>query len=139
MHALLADFIKQVHAQPGRIGQRPMPREAEIDFEGLLYGDDNNLPLVEILPKLMNQRGVSERALVKQLYMARTQFQRLLRGEYEPDVSEIKQIAAALGVAPVYFVEYRQIMATAAFVSLITERPGIATMLYRKYLEVRLK
>lgn len=139
MHALLADFIKQVHAQPGRIGQRPMPKEAEVDFEGLLYGDDNSLPFVEVLPKLMNQRGISERSMVKQLYMGRTQFQRALRGEYDPDVNELRQIAGAVGVAPVFFVEYRQIMATAAFVSLITERPGIATTLYRKYLEVRLK
>src|SRR4051812_25714431 len=44
MHALLADFIKQVHAQPGRIGQRVMPREAEVDFQALVYGEENDLP-----------------------------------------------------------------------------------------------
>src|SRR4051794_29311867 len=49
MHALLADFIKQVYAQPGRIGQRVMPREAEVDFKGLVYGEENDLPLADVL------------------------------------------------------------------------------------------
>lgn len=139
MHALLADFIKQVHAQPGRIGQRPMPREAEVDFEGLLYGEDNTLSMTEVLPKLMERANLSERAMVKLLFMARTQFQRLLRGEYHPDANEIRHIAMAVGVSPVFFVEYRKIMAVAAFLNLIEERPGIATLLYRRYLEIRIK
>jgi len=135
MHSLLADFIKQVHAQPGRIGQRPMPREEVVDFEGLVYGEENDLPLIEVLPKLLQ---VSERQFCEQIAMSRTQYRRMLRGKYDPDVNEMRLIAAALRKSPVYFVEYRKAMATAAFLNLIDERPGIATSLYRKYLEVRL-
>lgn len=135
MHSLLADFIKQVHAQPGRIGQRPMPKEEQVDLEGLLYGEENELPLTEVLPKLVK---VSERAICAQIHMSRTQYQRMLRGEYDPDVNELRLLAKALKKPPTFFVEYRKAMAVAAFLNLIEERPGIATSLYRKYLEVRI-
>ncbi|HWU32996.1 MAG TPA: hypothetical protein VN108_08980 [Marmoricola sp.] len=136
MHALLADLIKQVHATPGRIGQRVMPPEAEVDFEGLVYGEENELSLAEVLPKLMPY-GV--RSIAPQVGMSRTQFQRMLKGEYHPDANELRMIAKAVRKPPTFFIEYRKIMATAAFINLIEERPGIATTIYRKYLEVRLK
>lgn len=135
MHSLLADFIKQVHAQPGRIGQRPMPREEQVDFQGLLYGEENDLPLTEVLPRLVQD---SERRFCAKIAMSRSQYQRMLKGEYAPDVQEMRLIAKALNKPPTFFVEYRKAMATAAFINLIDERPGIATSLYRKYLEVRI-
>lgn len=134
MHSLLADFIKQVHAQPGRIGQRPMPKEEVVDFHGLLYGEENDIPLAEVLPKLIQ---VSERAFCERIAMSRSQYRRMLRGKHDPDVNEIRLIAQALKKPPTFFVEYRKAMAIAAFINLLEERPGIATMLYRQYLEVR--
>ena len=135
MHSLLADYIKQVHAKPGRIGQRPMPREAEVDFNALVFGEENDEPLPAVLPKLMR---VSERMFAQQTNMSRSQLQRVLRGQYEPDVNEIRLIAAAVRKPPVFFVEYRKAMAIAAFINLIDERPGIATSLYKTYLEVHM-
>lgn len=135
MHSLLADFIKQVHAEPGRIGQRPMPKESQVDFQALIYGEDNDLPLVDVLPKLVR---VSERMFCIQVHMSRSQYQRMLKNEYDPDVNELRMIAAAVKKPASYFVEYRKAMAVAAFLNLIEERPGIATALYRKHLEVRL-
>ena len=135
MHNLLADFIKQVHAQPGRIGQRPMPREEQVDFHGLVYGEENDLPLTEVLPKIVNK---SERAMCAEVHMSRAQYQRMLKGEYDPDVNELRTLARVLRKPPTFFVEYRKAMAVAAFLNLIDERPGIATSLYRRYLEVRL-
>lgn len=135
MHSLLADFIKQVHAQPGRIGQRPMPREEQVDFQGLLYGEENDLPLPDVLPKIVTK---PERAMCAEIHMSRAQYWRMLKGEYDPDVNELRLIARAVGKPPTFFVEYRKAMAVAAFLNLIEERPGIATSLYRKYLEVRL-
>lgn len=135
MHNLLADYIKQVYATPGRIGQRPMPKEEAVDFQGLMYGETNDLPLHEVLPKLMK---VSERSFCQQIAMSRTQFQRLLAGQYDPDVNEIRLIAKALKKPPTFFIEYRKAMAVSAFINLIEERPGIATTLYRHYLEVRI-
>lgn len=135
MHSLLADLIKQVHAQPGRIGQRPMPKEEQVDFQALMYGEENDLPLTEVLPKVVT---ISERAFCAQIHMSRGTYQRMLKGEYDPDVNELRLIAKALRRPPTFFVEYRKIMAVSAFLNLIDERPGIATSLYRKYLEVRL-
>lgn len=134
MHALLADFIKQVHATPGRIGQRPMPKEELVDFKGLMYGEENDLPLREVLPKLVK---VSERAFCLRINMSRRTYQRLLLGDHDPDVGEIRAIATALKIPPTYFIEYRKVMAVAAFVNLLDERPGIATKLYKHYLQVR--
>lgn len=136
MAGLLADLIKQVHAQPKRIGQRPMPREQEVDFHALVYGEDNDLPIAEVLPKIMR---CSERQFASKLPMSRTQVQRMLDGEYEPDVNEIRHVAAAVGKSPMFFIEYRKAMAIAAFINLIDERPGIATILYKRYLEVRME
>jgi transcriptional regulator with XRE-family HTH domain len=135
MHSLLADFIKQVHATPGRIGQRPMPREQEVDFHSLVYGEENEEPLTVVLPRLIT---ISERAFATKIHMSRTQVQRLLTGDYDPDVYQLCQIAAAVKKPPTFFVEYRKAMAVAAFLSLIDARPGIATTLYRQYLEVRM-
>lgn len=134
MHSLIADYIKQVHAVPGRIGQRPMPKEEQVDFDGLIYGDINDLAIHEVLPKLVM---VSERMFCSLIKMSRTQYQRLLRGDYDPDVNEIRLIALAVKKPPTYFIEYRKAMAVAAFLNLLDERPGIATTLYRQYLEVR--
>lgn len=134
MHNLLADFIKQAHAQPGRIGQRPMPKEEQVDFESLVYGEQNDLPMTEVLPKLM---GMSERNFSIYAKMSKTQFQRLLKGEYHPTVHEIRMIAEAVHKPATFFVEYRKAMAVAAFLNLIEERPQIATSLYKTYLEVR--
>lgn len=136
MHALLADFIKQVHARPGRIGQRPMPKEADVDLDGLIYGEDNDIPLVDLLPKMMHP---SERAFCQRIAMSRAQFRRMLAGAYHPDVYELRRIAGALGKPPVFFIEYRKAMALAAVVNLFNERPGVATKLYRSYLEDRLE
>lgn len=136
MHNLLADFIKQAYATPGRIGQRPMPTEEQVDFESLVYGEQNELPLIEVLPKVM---GMSERAFCAKIHMSRSQFQRLLKGDYHPDVNEMRLIAGVLKKPATFFVEYRQAMVVAAFLNLIGERPGIATALYKQYLEVRMR
>ena len=135
MHSLLADFIKQAHATPGRIGQRPMPKEEQVDFDGLVYGEVNELPLAEVLPKVVT---LSEREMAGRVHISKTQWRRILDGEHDPDVRVLRAIAAAIGKPPTFFVEYRKAMAVAAFLNLIDERPGIATALYRNYLEVRM-
>jgi hypothetical protein len=135
MHNLLADYIKQVYATPGRIGQRPMPKEEAVDFQGLMYGEENDLPISEVLPKLVK---VSERMFCQMCPgISRRQYQRILAGEYDPTVNELRAIAKAVKKPPTYFIEYRKAMAIAAFINLLEERPGFATTLYRQYLSVR--
>ncbi len=142
MHSLLADFIKQVHATPGRIGQRPMPREEAVDFHSLVYGEEAEEPLTAVLPRLLaghpDFKKLTQGEQAAKVLMSRTQFQRMLRGDYQPDVNELRLIAGALGKPPIFFMEYRKAMAIAAFVNMIDERPGYASTLYRHYLEVRM-
>lgn len=135
MHSILADYIKHAHATPGRIGQRPMPKEAQVDFQSLMYGEQTELPLVEVLPKIMT---MSERAMCARVHMSKTQWRRVLDGTYDPDVNELRAIATALRRPPTFFLEYRKAMALAAFINLIDEKPGIAGALYRTYLEVKM-
>ena len=137
MHAILADFIKQTHATPGRIGQRPMPKEEVVDFEGLVYGESNELPLIEALPKAVKALGLSERQMCAKVHMSRTSYRRMLRGEYHPDVRELRLIAEAINRPPTFFVEYTQAMAVAALLSMLKERPALGNVLYRQFLEAK--
>lgn len=134
MHRVLRELIKQVYAKPGRTGQRPMPKEEEVDFWGLVHGEQTNLPIREVIPRVTK---LSERQIVSKIAMSRTQYQRMMRGEYEPTAFEIREIARVVNRPPTFFAEYRKIMAVSAFINLIEERPGIASNLYRHYLQVR--
>lgn len=134
MYNILADIIKLAHAKPGRVGQRPMPREEEVDLDALIYGQVSNEPLVATLPRLMT---MSERKFAERVRMSRTQVQRVLTGEYEPDMDQLRRIAAAVNVPPTYFLEYRVMMVVAALHNIMSENPNVATALYRRYLEVR--
>lgn len=139
MEGLISDLIKQAYATPGRIGQRPMPKEEDVNLEVLLYGEFTDDPLHVILPKLMK---VSERAFVMRLHMNRRTFQRMMLEpedpmKFHPDAEILTRVAGAVKKAPSYFLEYRMLAAQAAFINLIMDRPGIATKLYRDYLDVR--
>lgn len=133
LNKLLADYIKQIYATPGRVGQRPMPREEQVDLDTLLHGEITDLPLTQVLPKLIKP---SERAFSQRIHMSRTQLQRVISGEYTPTMTELVSIAEAAGVPAAYFREYRHAMVVAAVTQLLDERPGIATHLYRTYLKV---
>lgn len=132
VHRLIGDVLKQIAAS-GRVGQRPMPREADVDLAGLLWGETTDKPIHEALPGLMR---VSERAFAARTHMTRSTLQRLLAGRHDPDVAELRAIAAAVHKPPAYFVEYRVAMSVAAFVRLLEVRPGFATTLYRQFIEV---
>jgi transcriptional regulator with XRE-family HTH domain len=138
MHVIISDFIKRVYAQPGKVGQRPMPESGKVDFYGLMYGEGNEDKIYDVMRRLMAKYSISERDLECLIDMSRSQIHRTLKGDYIPNVHEIRQIAVALKVTPTYFVEYRQAMVLVAFVKMITENPEIATNLYLKYLKTRI-
>lgn len=141
MQALLADYIKQVHTKPGRIGQRPMPKEADVDFQALLYGEVTDEPMIKVLPALVAALPPhlrSERTFAQAIHMSKTQYRRTMQGDYQPTVNEIQAIAKVVGKPPVYFSEYRKAIVMAALLNLMEERPGIATKLYQQYIDVHL-
>lgn len=136
LEALLSDLIKQAYATPGRIGQRPMPREEDVNLHALIYGEFSEEPLKICLPKLIK---TSERAFAMKIHMNRRTYQRMFLSDtdplrYHPDMEILRRIASAVHKPASYFMEYRQMAAQAAFLQLITDRPGIATKLYKDYL-----
>lgn len=138
LEGMLSDLIKQAYAKPGRIGQRPMPKEEEVNLEALLQGEYSDEPLHIALPKLVK---ISQVEFCKKLHISRRMYQRMLLPEndsskYHPDMQLIQRLAAAVNKPPSYFLEYRLIAAQAAFLRLIQDRPVIATRLYREYLVV---
>lgn len=138
---LLSDIIKQAYAQPGRIGQRPMPKEEEVNLEALIYGEYSEEPLPELLKKMVK---MSDRAFAQKIHISRRMLQRIMLPDgdpekYFPDMELMQRIAKALGKTPSYFLEYRVLAAQAAFVNLLKDRPGVATKLYRDWLEVNKK
>lgn len=133
MYRVIADIIKQEYARPGRVGQRPMPREDEVDVRSLLYGETNERPITEVLPELM---GVGIREFAQKVRMSPTQMHRTIKGTYAPDADQLRRIAHAVGKSPVYFPEYRKMMALAAFVRLLEEHPEIATTIFARFVQV---
>lgn len=138
LESMLSDLIKHAYAKPGRIGQRPMPREEEVNLEALINGDYTDDPITIALPKLLK---VSDRAFCTKLHISRRTYQRMFLPDdhpdkYYPDAELIQRIAFAVRKPASYFLEYRLIAAQAAFVKLINDRPAIATKLYRDYIEV---
>lgn len=136
MHRVIADIIKQEYARPGRVGQRPMPREEEVDVETLLYGETNERPITDALPELMGTTGMTIRDFAKKVHMSSTQVHRTVKGTYAPDADQLRRMARAVGKSPVYFPEYRKMMAVAAFVRLIEEHPEIATTIFARFVQV---
>jgi hypothetical protein len=127
---LLADLIKQAHAKPGRIGQRPMPREADVNFAALTRGELNERPIHEVLPDLMPG---SETVVAERAFMSRSAFRRVLKGEREPTLTELRDIAAAVGKPPAFFTEYRKAVVMEALSGFFDERPAAAVRLFRSY------
>lgn len=138
LEGMLSDLIKQAYAKPGRIGQRPMPKEEEVNLQTLLHGEYTDEPLTVVLPKLVRS---SHRDFCHAIYMSRRMYQRIFLPDkhpdkYWPDMAEIERMAEAVGKPPSFFLEYRLMAAQAAFLQLITDRPVVATRLYRDYLQV---
>jgi transcriptional regulator with XRE-family HTH domain len=138
LEGILSDLIKQAYAKPGRIGQRPMPKEEEVNLEALLQGEYTEEAIHVALPKLVK---ISQVAFCAKVHISRRMYQRMMlpdsdADKYHPDMEMIQRIAAAVGKPPSYFLEYRLIAAQAAFLKLIQDRPVVATRIYREYLEV---
>lgn len=133
MHALLADYIKHRYAVPGVVGQRPMPREADVDIEELLRGPEVNMsPLTQVLPGLM---PTGKTKFARKVSMSPSRFNDVLTGRYRPTLAELRLIAAAVGRPPAFFVEYRHQLVVDALDHLFTHNPNLATSLYRRYVQ----
>jgi hypothetical protein len=134
---LLQDIVKQAYAKPGRIGQRPMPEEADVDLDALIFGEYSEDPIHIALPPLVK---VSGREFAKKISINRRYYQMMLLPEdhpdkYHPDMYTIKKIADAVGKPPSYFREWRILSVHNALINYLTAHPGAVTNLYKTYVE----
>lgn len=133
MHAILADYVKHRYAVPGVVGQRPMPREGDVDIEELLRGPGINMaPIAEVLPALMPTGKVK---FARKVCLPVERLNAILAGRYTPTVPELRLIAEAVGRSPAHFIEYRRQLVLDAMDHLFTSQPQIATSLYRKFVQ----
>ena len=134
MLRIFSDIIKSEYAIKGRVGQRPMPRETDVNVQQFLSNDYTDLPIDQALPRLMK---VSRRAFAAEVGMSWTQFRRVLKGEFVPDPSQIRRIAKAANCSPLYFVEYRRMMLVTAMVNLFEVNPELMNSLVSRYVRTR--
>lgn len=134
MFRIFADIIKSEYAIKGRVGQRPMPREEEVNVRQFLADDYTDLPMSDALPKLIR---VSRRAFASKVGMSWTQFRRVLRGDVIPDPSQMRRIAKAANVSPLYFVEYRRMMILTALANLFEDNAELMNSLCTRYVRAR--
>lgn len=134
---ILQDLIKQAYAKPGRIGQRPMPHESQVNLDALIFGEYSELPINESLPPLVK---VSGREFARRINLNRRYYQMMLLpnnhpDKYHPDMYTIRKIADEVGKPPSYFLEWRIMSIHSALIALFTDNPGLATKLYKSHLE----
>lgn len=134
MLRIFSDIIKSEYAVKGRVGQRPMPREDQVNVRQFLMGDFSDLPMHEALPKIMR---ISKRAFAMRVGMSWTQFRRVLNGEVVPDPSQIRRIAKVVDRSPLYFVEYRRMMMVTAMANLFEANPDLMNSLVARYVRTR--
>lgn len=134
MLRIFADIIKSEYAAKGRVGQRPMPREEEVNVRQFLSGDFTDRPMHEVLPRLM---PVSRREFATRVGMSWTQFRRVLAGEVVPDPSQIRRIAKELNRSPLFFLEYRKMMMVSAMANLFESNPELMNSLVARYVRTR--
>jgi transcriptional regulator with XRE-family HTH domain len=134
---IVRDILKLDQAQPGRPGPRPSLDygQATHRLRQFMGQDYAMLPFPEALKALTG--GLSIRKLSEKTGLERNLVHQLLRGEREPDVYAMTQIAKAYEKHPSYFMEYRILFITSAIVGRIEDVPEATINLYRKMVEER--
>lgn len=72
-------------------------------------------PFAEELPRLLKERGLSQRALAKKIGIGQSHLSRIVRGvDYKtPSVDLMRKVAAALDLPAEYFPEFRRALVDA--------------------------
>ena len=107
MGKFLGDIFKADLAEPGRPGKRPS-LEKSVAFDKYRKLGDNDYSFSPFPKALAALKGVkSLRHFSRNLDLPKSTVDRLLKGDKQPDIETIEQVAKALGKDPSYFVEYR--------------------------------
>jgi transcriptional regulator with XRE-family HTH domain len=129
---ILKDILKVDQMEPGRSGPRP-----NLDYQrGMqtwreMTGQDySELPFHEAFAILT--RNNSLRTIARKTHISRSKVHRLLSGEDQPTVDDLRSIAEAYGKKPAYFVEYRAEFIMAAIAARLVDETEMTVTLYTK-------
>lgn len=130
--AILRDVLKVDQDSGGRPGPRPvLPHADAVRSYRRLMGDDfSTLPFAETFGLLIGTRSV--RAVAHKTGLSRSQVHRLRRGEADPDLFEMEQVARGFGKQPSYFLEYRTAYIAGALLSRMEGLPESTIDMYRR-------
>ena len=128
------DILKLDARQPGRRGARPPldPEDAKAAWFRLTGQDYSEKPFVESFAALtfMGGRRRSLSHVASLTGLARSRVHRLLKGEIEPTIDDLRSIAAGFKKHPSFFAEYRAAYITAAVYQRLAVTPDASIRLY---------
>lgn len=127
------DFVKaeeEREAGVHRMGRRPRRDGSLQDVYNTVFPQAYAMdPFREAMEKLLN--GRSRRSFAPKVPMTQTMFNRLLRGDFEPDMQMLEAIASAAKVHPSFFLEWRAMYVSQQIERVLRARPNVGVKAYR--------
>lgn len=132
LHKILSDIAKVARATDGekRTGRRPVVGMGLDQLWQLLYPDPSMDPFSEALAKLL--AGTSQRTFAPKVPCNQATISRLLAGEIVPDIVMLERLAAAGGVPPSYFREWRAMKLGQLVVHAYLEQPHLSVTVLKQ-------
>lgn len=129
---IINDIIKASTASPKRPGKRgAVDKQVALDQLRQLTGDDYTIERFAIALRTL-KGDLSIRALAAKVGLHRSQIEKLLAGDIEPDLKALVRVAEAYGKRPDYFLEYRIRWILALLVRRLEVSPESSIVTYRK-------
>jgi transcriptional regulator with XRE-family HTH domain len=134
MGRMIGDILKLQKAEenPHRRGRRTVP-QVSVDKLYEMFDGFSNEPLPVALAKLVGKRSV--RQVASKCNMSHMTFYRFLKGQAEPNLLMIEQIAAAFNKPPHYFAEYRAGLLSELLKQKLLQEPNLSVTMIRQAMQ----
>lgn len=132
LHRILSDIAKVARATDGakRTGRRPVIGMGLEQLWQLLYPDPSDEPFHEAFAALL--ANTSQRVFAAKVPCNQATISRLLSGEVQPDLQMLERLAAAAGIPPNYFREWRAIKLGQLVVDTYLTQPHLSASILKQ-------
>lgn len=142
---ILGDIYDQVKTDEEKargirtMGRRPARKATSLqDVYATIFPPVHSLePFPDALRKLLN--GRSQRQFAGKIPIDQATLSKFMSGDRKPSMQMLERIAAAAGVKPNYFVEYRALYVSALVEQVLTAHPNIGIGVHRDVTMARRK
>jgi lambda repressor-like predicted transcriptional regulator len=119
-----------VHLDIGEVVQNRRPRQAGALILSAVTHRRTNQAFVEEVPRLLQERGMSIRALAREACVTNAHLSRVLRrANYKtPSADLARRVSTALGLPPDYFPEFRE----GTVIDAIRSNPALRDRLFNR-------